>query len=154
MRTCLKTYIKNRLGEIDKVFYVLGSVALGGGIISMLLFFGTGINVLLLNPPCTFHRVTGLSCPGCGGTRAFISLLHGDIRKCLYYYPPLIYGIVIYVIFMARCTMHVFFGFRKSRDGAVLKYIYVYIALVILQWVIKLVAQIGFGYDWYQQTLF
>ncbi len=55
---------------------------------------------------------------------------------------------------MARCTMHVFFGFRKSRDGAVLKYIYIYIALVILQWVIKLVAQIGFGYDWYQQTMF
>lgn len=154
MGTCLKTFIKSKPGEIDKAFYILGSAALCGGIISMLLFLSTGINVLLLNPPCTFHRITGLSCPGCGGTRAFISFLHGDIRKCLYYYPPLLYGIAVYIVFMARCTLYILFGFGKARDGAVLKYIYVFIALVLLQWTVKLVAQLCFGYDWYQQAEF
>ena len=28
-------------------------------------------------PPCLWHRATGLPCPGCGATRAVLSLLHG-----------------------------------------------------------------------------
>ena len=30
-------------------------------------------------PPCVFHALTGLQCPGCGATRALYHLLHGDI---------------------------------------------------------------------------
>ena len=29
-------------------------------------------------PPCLFYRVSGLYCPGCGGTRAIRALLEGD----------------------------------------------------------------------------
>lgn len=31
-----------------------------------------------ISPGCSFRRLTGLSCPGCGGTRAVHALLHGD----------------------------------------------------------------------------
>ncbi len=30
-------------------------------------------------PPCMFHQLTGLQCPGCGATRAIFHLLHGDV---------------------------------------------------------------------------
>lgn len=30
-------------------------------------------------PPCLFHKLTGLYCPGCGSTRAVHALLHGDV---------------------------------------------------------------------------
>ena len=33
--------------------------------------------------PCGFRLVTGLHCPGCGGTRAVWHLLHGNILSCL-----------------------------------------------------------------------
>ena len=31
-----------------------------------------------LLPPCLFHQLAGLSCPGCGGTHAVQALLRGD----------------------------------------------------------------------------
>ena len=34
-------------------------------------------------PVCQFHRLTGLNCPGCGGTRALYALLHGDVATAL-----------------------------------------------------------------------
>lgn len=34
-------------------------------------------------PACSFRRLTGLYCPGCGMTRALASLLHGDVRQSL-----------------------------------------------------------------------
>ncbi len=33
-------------------------------------------------PPCFFHSVTHLYCPGCGSTRAVYRLLHGDLKGC------------------------------------------------------------------------
>ena len=34
-------------------------------------------------PVCQFHRLTGLNCPGCGGTRAVYALLHGNLPAAL-----------------------------------------------------------------------
>ena len=34
-------------------------------------------------PVCEFHRLTGLNCPGCGGTRALYALLHGHFSTAL-----------------------------------------------------------------------
>ncbi|MFC7342154.1 DUF2752 domain-containing protein [Saccharopolyspora griseoalba] len=36
-------------------------------------------------PPCPIEALTGLDCPGCGGTRAVWSLLHGDLPTALDY---------------------------------------------------------------------
>lgn len=32
---------------------------------------------------CSFHQITGLQCPGCGGQRALHYLLHGEFLKAL-----------------------------------------------------------------------
>ena len=36
---------------------------------------------------CSFKRMTGLGCPGCGLTRSFISLAHGQLARAWYYNP-------------------------------------------------------------------
>lgn len=36
---------------------------------------------------CPFKRVTGVSCPGCGSTRAAMSLLHGEAGKAFAWNP-------------------------------------------------------------------
>lgn len=32
----------------------------------------------ILSPGCLFHQLTGIKCPGCGGTRAAQALLNGE----------------------------------------------------------------------------
>lgn len=34
-------------------------------------------------PLCFFHEITGWDCPGCGLTRAWLSLFHGDFRRSI-----------------------------------------------------------------------
>ena len=60
----------------------LAAVVSGIGIISLILYkfppekFG-------FYPPCPFHEVTGLLCPGCGATRALAALVHGNITAAM-----------------------------------------------------------------------
>ncbi len=138
-----------RLEETDKVIYELGIVALGICIAAVLLYYITGFNVLAIRYPCLFNKITGYCCPGCGGTRAIRALLKGEILKCLYDYPPLLYILVVYAVFMVRCFLHKHFGIRKSKNGAVIKYLQIFVILIGIQWVVKLVAQFFFGYHWF-----
>ncbi len=42
-----------------------------------------------LYPPCPFHALTGLECPGCGSTRAAHQMLHGNLVNALKLNPLL-----------------------------------------------------------------
>ena len=55
--------------------------------------------------PCVFYTVFGLYCPGCGGTRAIVALLHGNLLQSLWYHPVVLYVAVIYAGFMITHTM-------------------------------------------------
>lgn len=50
---------------------------------------------------CIYKRITGLPCPGCGMTRAFLSFFRGDIGQAFYYHPlfwlvPMIFGVYVF----------------------------------------------------------
>ncbi|MGA2248313.1 MAG: DUF2752 domain-containing protein [Verrucomicrobiota bacterium] len=49
---------------------------IAAGIAAVVYFFNPSAHHFY--PVCQFHRLTGLNCPGCGGTRALYALLHGD----------------------------------------------------------------------------
>jgi hypothetical protein len=59
------------------IFSLIGVVAIGA---ALLLFFVDPAAGNGLYPPCPFHYLTGLHCPGCGSLRATHQLLHGNIR--------------------------------------------------------------------------
>ncbi len=67
-------------------------ILLALGIFYTLARLGIGI-------PCIFHTVTGLQCPGCGSSRAALSLLRLDFAGALSYNLlfPLEFGYILWV---------------------------------------------------------
>ena len=93
---------------------------------------------------CLFKQVTGIYCPACGMTRAFITLLEGNILKSLYYNPTVIYilGYVsIYMIINTICKM-----FSKEM---IIKYsnfyLYLGIFIMMLNFIIRNILLLGYG---------
>ena len=50
------------------------------GVLIYFLFDPTQVSIF---PPCMFHQLTGLDCPGCGAQRALHQLLHGNFVAAL-----------------------------------------------------------------------
>lgn len=55
-------------------------------------------------PPCVFHKLTGLNCPGCGTTRALHQLLHGHIGAA-FRLNPMLFALLVTALFAAPNLM-------------------------------------------------
>ena len=53
-------------------------------------------------PPCPFHALTGLFCPGCGSTRAMHHLLHGRVFEALDKNPLFVLSIPFLILLLLR----------------------------------------------------
>lgn len=62
----------------DNLYYCGIVLPLAGILfLALLRLLKIPLNHILL--PCIFHKLTGLYCPGCGGTRAVYWLLKGNV---------------------------------------------------------------------------
>ena len=64
-----------RLVDWKKIIFFSSCALCAVGVLIYFIFDPTRVPIF---PPCVFHEVTGLDCPGCGGQRALHALLHGD----------------------------------------------------------------------------
>lgn len=102
----------------------------------------------MLFAPCLFHAVTGIYCPGCGGTRAVFALLEGKILLSALYHPLVFYAIACYLFFMISHTVsHLFL--RRSGKGMRIRagYLYAALAIAIINTAVKDIALTAFRID-------
>jgi hypothetical protein len=66
----------------------------------MLYLAGIYLFFSLLHIGCPLKFITGISCPGCGMTRAFYSLLQLDINKAMHYHPLFILVPLMVVLYL------------------------------------------------------
>lgn len=87
--------------------------------------------------PCLFQRITGLYCPGCGGTRAFKALLSGDILLSFCYHPLVPYAAAVILVWSACYLLSRALKNPGLYPGHENWLIYGGTAIVILNWIYK-----------------
>lgn len=135
--------VKKQVTLEDELFQI-GIAALAAVIMLAVLYLCL-LRRILPPVPCFFSTVIGIYCPGCGGTRAFIAMLHGDFMKALWYHPLIPYLAVIYCGFMLTQGLNRL-GFKRIRPW---KFHYWYLwgglILLIVNFILKNVLRLGFG---------
>jgi len=120
----------------DNLFY-LGCIFLGVSLVAGVLFYYVLLPHISL-PPCVLYKYFGLYCPGCGGTRALISLLHGQFLLSLWYHPLVPYAAVLYGAFMlshavARLTHFRYFHGLRFHNW----YLYAALGIIGVNWIFR-----------------
>lgn len=132
----------------DEIFYSLGKIVLLPGILGAVFLHITGMLGIEDLPACVFREVTGLLCPGCGGTRAVCHLIRGEILKAFLYHPFVPYTAFVYAVFMSVTYYRKHIGRREYRAIKLERYIYIGIAILLLQFLLKEVLLIFFHVQW------
>ena len=130
--------------HLENGIYLCGLIFLG--LIVLWAAAGYFLKLEFNLPPCLFHRLTGLYCPGCGGTRAVRLLFTGHIWKSFLYHPGVLFAAVLYLWFMVSQTIERFSN-GKLKVGLPYsdKFLYWEMAVILLQCLIKNLVKISLG---------
>lgn len=71
---------------------------------------------------CPIKYLTGISCAGCGMSRAWLSLLHGNLRLAFHYHP----------LFLLVIPMIIFFLLKDRFSSKVKKLLITFFACIFL----------------------
>lgn len=132
----------------DVGLYILGWCILGALALLGVFLRITRWNLSQLLRPCALHALTGLYCPGCGGTRAMRALFAGDFEASFAYHPFVPFIAVLGTWFMISQTIE-----RLSRGhiriAMHMREIYLWAALgiVIVNCLVKNIALLIFHVD-------
>lgn len=145
-RQTMKTKEKKELDN-RKFLYLLGFFAAA---FVLLLRLSDGLSAFLgsLLLPCLFHSLTGLYCPGCGGTRSVELLLNGRILDSFRFHPIVPYFALLYLWFMVSTTAEYLskgtwkVGLKPHRWQ-----LYGALALTVGNFLVKNLALVFFGCD-------
>lgn len=114
----------------EQTLYRLGLAAIL--VVAAVLFLIKWFRIPLSGPlfACPIYSMTGLFCPGCGGTRAFHLLFQGKVLASVLCHPLVVYGLALYVLFMGSHTLKIFTCGKIK--GFAYRHIYIKIAVAFL----------------------
>lgn len=87
---------------------------LGAGLLGVFLAVGRPNPAFF--PPCPVHALTGLHCPGCGTTRAFLALGRGEFALAWHNNPLALLALVFLVPLGLRQAWH---ALRENRFATI-----------------------------------
>lgn len=100
----------------------------------------------IFHMPCLFQLLTGFYCPGCGGTRAAVFLLRGQVVKSLVYHPLVLYTVLVVTAELISALAAKKTGKPGYYLGHETQFIYIGAGIILVNWIVKNVL-LGFGID-------
>ena len=88
-------------------------------------------------PPCLFRALTGLTCPGCGSTRAMHQILHGHFAAAFMLNPLFLLAIPFLLYALIRYSASVMRGEIPRPNSLPPSYIYALFVIVVSFWVFR-----------------
>jgi len=93
---------------VEKKRYLVAALGLVAGLGAAVLLYFRNPHVPGAYPPCPFHYLTGLWCPGCGVTRGIHDVMHGRFLEGLLQNPLLMLFLPFAVIWGGRAAWRLF----------------------------------------------
>lgn len=135
----LKSTIDFEDPKVSRVlFYILlGGMGLGLLLWGILYFSKVDLYGILSLNRCSFRYATGFYCPGCGGTRAVLSLLQGRLGQSFFYHPLVPYVFFSSVAFMISHVLNILTKGKVKAWKLRPIFFYILIAILLVQWLVK-----------------
>ena len=88
-------------------------------------------------PRCLFRVLTGLTCPGCGSTRAMHQLLHGHFAAAFMLNPLFLLALPFLLYALIRYSAAVMRGGVPRPNALHASYIYALFVIVVSFWIFR-----------------
>ncbi|MCR5700754.1 MAG: DUF2752 domain-containing protein [Lachnospiraceae bacterium] len=102
---------------------------------------------IIPNPDCTFHAITHLYCPGCGGTRATFALLSGRIIDSIKFNPAVVFGALLILHYEIGIVLTLIKNNGRRYYTRKLWPVYLYVAIVVSFFIIRNLLLVFCGID-------
>ena len=129
--------------DMEKTLYVFG-ILFGLGMIAYYVI----LHIFGIMAVCPIRFLTGIPCFGCGGSRAFFSLIHFRFLDAIRYNCCVVIMIFAYMYFFIITSLRYFVNPKIRKVKIKSKYIYIFMVMLLIQYVIKLVLLFNGHDEW------
>lgn len=133
--------------DTDTVLYTIICISIIPATLLFFLYLWAVDNAIIPQQysQCFAKQVFHLYCPGCGGTRAIRSLLHGELWTAICYHFPAVISVFLFVSYFITQTLQ-----RLSKGkikGMSFKgwYLYGILALIVINCIIRNILLVAYG---------
>ena len=111
-----------------------GAAAMIGGSAFVAYFDPTQVHIF---PVCPLYAMTGFACPGCGLTRGFHALFHGDIPTALHFNALIPIWAVIFAVALVSVVLYAIRGRGLSFNRLSPHLLWVFMVALIIFGVLR-----------------
>ncbi len=129
--------------DFEKQIYLLGWVAIL--LVGLPLVIYVSVKGENCFGRCIIYSHYHVYCPGCGGTRAVLALLKGQILKSFLYHPIVLYTAVVALIYMGSHTLELLHVPHVRGIEFRLLYLVIAFIIIVVNVIVKNIMLNGFG---------